>query len=200
MAQPSAYQRVGSQFDVTEAGVQSLSYLNFEVSDFMVTSTITPGTDKAQVFAGVRKLSDAATGMLVELSTTFGNAGSLAVRAPRTAAEATYDFNSGGTTSRSAVSPSSYPAPITNVLTGLGDIGGDLVALRLNGTQVAQSTADQGTGNYLAYPLYLGMRAGTSLPFNGNVFSLLVRFGANLTTDQTTDTETWVAGKTGVTL
>ena len=69
--------------------------------------------------------------------------------------------------------------------------------MRINGTQVAETLTDQGSGNYLAYPLYIGRRAGTFFPFNGNLFSFLVRFGANLTTDQITDTETWVNGKTG---
>jgi len=42
----------------------------------------------------------------------------------------------------------------------------------------------------------MGRRAGTSLPLNGQIFSLIVRFGANLTADQITSTETWVNGKT----
>jgi len=40
------YQRVTTAFDVTEAGVQSLSYLSFVgVDDSMLTGTITPGVD-----------------------------------------------------------------------------------------------------------------------------------------------------------
>jgi hypothetical protein len=70
----------------------------------------------------------------------------------------------------------------------------------VNGTQVGETLTDQGTGNFLAYPIYLGRRGGTTLPFNGQIYSLLVRFGANLSAGQITDTETWVAGKTGVTL
>ena len=71
-------------------------------------------------------------------------------------------------------------APNTNILTGLGDISGDRATLRINGVQAAQNTADQGTANYLAYPLYIGCRGGTSLPFNGRLYSLIVRFGSNL--------------------
>lgn len=202
MSQPTAYQRVGSSaFDVTEAGVQSLGYLSFDgVDDFLVTPTITPNVDKAQVFAGVRKLSDAAQGMLVELSTSaFANNGAFNVQAPAGGAlVGEYGLLSRGTVAQLiAASNSAYAAPVTNVLSALADISGDLATLRVNGTQAAQSTADQGTGNFLAYPLYIGRRGGTSLPFNGNLFSLVVRFGANLTTDTITSTETYVNGKTG---
>ena len=38
---------------------------------------------------------------------------------------------------------------------------------RANGTQVAETLTDQGTGNYLAYPLYIGRRGGATIPFNG---------------------------------
>jgi hypothetical protein len=172
-------------------------YLAFDgVDDFLVTPTITPGIDKVQVFAGVRKLVNANNaGCLVELSTSAGSNGSFNIRAPISSL-GEYIFSSRGNINVAATS-GVFTAPITNVLSGIGDISGDTATLRVNGTQSAQSTADQGTNNYLAYPLYIGRRAGTSLPFNGHLYGLLVRFGANLTTDQITSTETWVNGKTG---
>jgi len=193
----TAYQRVSTAFDVTEAGVQSLSYLAFDgVDDWMVTPTITPGIDKAQVFAGVRKLSDAARGVVAELG-TGGALGSFGIEAPTTAAANYGSSWRGSTTTLFVSSASSFIAPITNVLAGIGDISGDIATLSVNGTQVAQSTADQGTGNFLAYPLYIGRRAGTSIPFNGNIYSMIVRFGANLTTTQIQSTETYINSKTG---
>jgi hypothetical protein len=197
----TAYQRVTTQYDVTEAGVQSLSYLSFDgVDDGMVTGTITPGIDKVQVFAGVRKLGDAAAQAIVELSTSITILpGSFYLLGPRSTSP-TYDFTSRGSVAGGTAFISGYTAPITNILTGLGDISGDRQTLRVNGTQVAQDTADQGTGNFLAYPLYIGRRAGTSLPFNGQIYGMIVRFGANLDAGTITSTETFVAGKTGVTL
>lgn len=194
----TAYQRVGSAFDVTEAGVASLSYLSFDgVDDSLVTPTITPGIDKAQVFAGVRKLSDAAGAVLIESSSSVNsNNGAFAVFAPQTAGVANYGFSSKGTISALATA-TGFAAPISNVITALGDISGDTSTLRANGTQVVQNTTDQGTSNFLAYPLYIGRRAGTSLPFNGQIYSLIVRFGANLDAGTITSTETWVNGKTG---
>ena len=192
----TAYQKVVSSFDVTEAGKADCWYLGFDGSDdFLVTPTITPGTDKAQVFAGVRKLSDAARGMLVEL----GNAPGLQtwrIEAPDGPALQRYLWNSSGSSSSSTVA-SGYAAPITNVLTCIGDIANDTAILRVNGAQAASSTGDQGTGNYLAYPAYIGRRGGTLLPFNGRIYSLICRFGPNLTADQIAQTEAWVNSKTG---
>ena len=192
----TAYQRVTTQYDVTEAGVASTSYLAFDgVDDGMVTGTITPGVDKAQIFAGVRKLSDAASGIVVEHSAATGDGRFYLLNFTD---QKMYWLSRGGINSE--VSSSALAAPVTNVITGLGDISGDRATVRLNGTQVAQSTADQGTGNYLAYPLYIGRRGGASLPFSGRVYSLITRFGANLDAGVITNTETWVAGKTGISL
>jgi hypothetical protein len=190
------YQRVTTQYDVTEAGVASVSYLYFDGgSDNMVTSTITPGIDKAQVFAGVRKLT-AGTGIIAEFSAgVLSNNGSFLAYNDL----ATIRFGSRGTSSLVDIAGAAS-VPSTKVATGLGDISGDTTTLRLDGFQAATSTTDQGTGNYLAYPLYLGSRAGTSLFFSGHLYSLVVRFGANLDATVISSTETFVAGKTGVTL
>lgn len=171
-------------------------YLLFDgTDDSLVTGTITPGTDKAQVFAGVRKLSDAAPGTVVELSAS-GSTGSISVFAPLSAA-ANYAWRSRGTSVAQATSGNTFPAPITKVLTGIGDIAADTAILRVNGAQAASSTGDQGTGNYLAYPAYIGRRGGTANPFNGHIYSLICRFGPNLTAEQIAQTEAWVNSKTG---
>jgi hypothetical protein len=190
------YQRVTTQYDVTEAGVASVSYLYFDGgSDFMVTSTITPGIDKAQVFAGVRKLSDATSyAMVAELGA--GSGAHISLMAPYVGA--TYGFDSAGTTIRNATSPTTFPAPRTDILTGLGDISGDRATLRVNGTQVAQNTSDQGTGNYGNAALNIGRRASGDFPFNGHLYSLITRFGPNLDAATIASTEAYVAGKTGI--
>lgn len=196
----TAYQKVVSQYDVTEADTVSLSYLSFDgVDDFLVTPTITPGTDKVQVFAGVRKLSDAAQGVVAELSaSTAANNGSFLLAAPD-GASATFAFDSKGTTQTDAVA-TGQTAPLTAVLTGLGDISGDSAILRVNGAVADTDTGDQGTGNYLAYVIYIGRRGGTTLPFSGRVYSLAARFGANLTASVISKAESQTAVKTGVSL
>ena len=196
----TAYQRVVTAFEVTEANVASLSYISFDgIDDFMITPTITPGTDKVQVFAGVRKLSDATTGMVIEASTALSsNLGAFFLAAPNGAAS-NYSFVSKGSipTFGSDGLANGFAAPTTNVVTGLGDISGNSVIIRVNATQRAIATTVQGTGNYLAYPLYLGRRGGTTLPFNGQMYGLITRFGANLNTSQLVSTEGWLNTKTG---
>jgi hypothetical protein len=162
--------------------------------DGSVTPTITPGIDKVQVFAGVRKLTDSvAYQVIVESSATISSNNGAFVLATNVG---TYEIFSKGTTQQSA-SGSGYAAPITNVVTSFGDISGDRSTLRVNGAQVAQSTADQGTGNYLAYPMYIGRRGGTTLPFNGRDYGIITRFGANLDASTIAATESWLNQKTG---
>jgi len=188
------YQRVGAATDYDTSGFPF--YLKFDgVNDSLATSTITPGVDKAQVFSGVRKLSDSAQAIVAELSATIAaNAGSFALTAPNSAA-ANYNFSSKGTT-QTDNTVTTYTSPLTTVLSGIGDIAGASNLIRANGTQVGSVLTTQGTGNYLAYPLYIGRRGGTSNPFNGQVYSMIVRFGANLSDAQIASTETWVNGKT----
>ena len=73
------------------------------------------------------------------------------------------------------------------------------ISARINGAYLAPvtSSGSAGTGNFGNYPLYIGRRGGTSFPFNGHIYSLVVR-GA-LTADLA-PVETYVADKTGVTL
>lgn len=181
-------------------------YLLFDgVDDFLVTPTITPGTDKVQVFTGVRKLSDAAVQILYELSADINTNNGVLAAAPGysgagSVVGAYWHIASKGTSSVGATSAASFPAPQTAVQTHLSDISGDALTLRINGSQVGQSAADQGAGNYLAHPIYIGMRGGTSLPFNGRLYGLITRFGSNLAADQTTQSERWMAQRTGVTL
>ena len=176
-----------------------LSYLAFDgVDDFMVTPTITPGVDKVQVFAGVRKLSDAARGMMFE---TIAAAGGVRVEAPHIAANASFMIGTRGSLDPGpTISPLTYAAPVTVVFSGIGEIATDTSILRLNGAQVTSNVGDQGIGNYASAPFYIGNRGGTSLPFNGNLYGLTVRFGANLSAGQIAQAETYMAAKTRVTL
>ena len=198
----TAYQRVGTAFDVTEAGVPSVHYVQYDGTDdsFSTSSINFTATDKMSVFAGVRKLSDAAQGIVAELSaTTSTNNGTFNLQAPSDAGFARYRFTSKGTVS-SGNFVSGYAAPISNVLTGLGDISGDIATFRINGVQVAQSTTDQGTGNYGNYPLFIGRRNNASLPFNGRDYGMIV-VGKTASATEITNTESYLAANTsGVTL
>jgi hypothetical protein len=194
-SEATPYQKRVNFLDVTEAGKRSIRRLYFNgTSHFLQTSTITPNTDKAQVFAGVRKLSSAVNVVLELSSNSLDDNGSLGVFAPNIPSGDPFGFGSRGTV-RSLAANGPYAPPITSILTGLGDISGDLAALRIDGAQVAQNTDDQGTGNYLAYQMFIGARAGTSLFFNGYLDQLITRFGANLDTGAIGTTEKYVSTK-----
>lgn len=174
-------------------------YLTFDgVDDWLSTPSINfTATDKMTVVAGVRKLSNAATGMLLELSATLnGNNGSFFLDAPDSVSQK-YGFASKGTALGFAPTTSeAFGAPHTAVLTGLGSISGDSSVLRVNAAQVAKATTDLGAGNYGNYPLYIGRRGGTTLPFNGWLYGLIVR-GAQSTDQQIVTAETFMNQKTG---
>jgi hypothetical protein len=194
-----AYQRVAAATDYDTSGFPL--YLKFDgTDDSLATASIDPGSvDKAQVFAGVRKLSDAAQGIVVETSATSAtNNGTIGVHAPRTISNR-YGFNSQGTLLAAVLtSAATYDAPNTVVLTGTADISGDSAIMRLNGAQLTPTTVDQGTGNYLSYPLYIGRRNNATLPLNARLYSMILRFSAaNLSDAQIASTEAWVNGKTG---
>jgi hypothetical protein len=197
----TAYQKVVTAYNVTESGVATTHYVQFDGSDdSMSTAAINfTATDKMSVFAGVRKLSDAATGVVVELSATVAsNNGSFLLAAPD-GATATFGFDSKGTTQVDAVA-SSLTAPISRIVTGLADIAGDRATIRIDGVQADQDTGDQGTGNFGNYPLFIGRRNNATLPFNGRDFGIIV-VGKAASAGEITDTETWLAARTsGVTL
>jgi len=192
----NAYQRIAAATDYDTAGF--LPYLAFDgTDDSLLTNSVDfSATDKMTVWAGVRKLSDAARGMLVELNTGATDTGIFNINAPN-ASLGNFSFVSAGGTVASAVA--TIAAPATQVLTGIGDINAPLAVIRTNGAQAAAVTTSQGSGNYLNAALYIGRRGGASLPFNGNLYSLIIR-GAQSNASQISATESWVAQKTGVTL
>ena len=181
----TAYQRVVSQYDITEAGVPTCYYVQADgVDDAYVTPTITPNTDKVQVFAGVRKLSEPSYASIISLSPDINaNNGAFEITnavPPTGGLLGAYGWRPKGTVGTFVATARDYFAPVTNVVTFTADISGDAQGIRVDGSQKVATTDDQGTGNFLAYPVYIYSRAGTSLPFNGLDFGHAVRFGPNL--------------------
>jgi hypothetical protein len=198
----TAYQKVNTAFGVTEAGVPTIHWLQFDGTNDAFASAATldlSGTDKVTVAAGVRKLSDAATGFVLETSVdSFSNNGAIFLSAPDSLGDGSYLAWSRGTTSRFAKTVG-FTAPTTNLLTLLGNISGDTITLRVDGDQEAQDTSDQGTGNFGNYTLFVGSRNQSILFFNGNIYFLLIR-GALTSGADLTALEGFAAAKTGVTL
>ena len=152
------------------------------------------GTDKVTVFVGVRKLSDVAGGLALESS----DAGRFTVLSPRNSGSKGHAFQSRGLggSSDAVATGASFDAPVTSVLTGIGDISGDSAIIRVNGAQQAQATTDQGTGNYSNTPVYIGRRSDTTLPFNGQIFALCI-VGRACTASEIAAMENWINQRTG---
>jgi len=169
----TTYQRVTNRFDITEVGQPSLYYFSFNGVNQSWSSNATvnfSGADKVTVWAGLRKLSDAADGSVVGLA-TISSDGAWEVKVPHSAA-ANASMLSKGTTTQQAV-VSGIASPITLSLVGEANISTPIVRLTANGT-VVTTTANQGTGNYGNHTMHIGRRGGSSLPYNGLIYSLIV--------------------------
>jgi hypothetical protein len=162
-----AYQSVTSSTVYDTAGFRPMLYFD-GTSDALATSAIDlTGTDQIMALCNVLKVSDAATGIVYETSTTINsNNGAMYILAPGAAAP-TYGIASKGTINAPATSASSFASPNIACLRHDSDISTPVVTLRRNGTQIATSSSSQGTGNYGNHALYIGARAGTSLWFKG---------------------------------
>jgi hypothetical protein len=92
-----------------------------------------------------------------------------------------------------------FPAPRSDVLTMRATGKPPSVYLRVNSAQAASSDGPQGEGKYGNYPLYIGRRAGTSLPFNGHIYGL-IGVGKLVSDSETLAIEKELAKRAGVTL
>ena len=195
------YQRVNTATDYDWVGFPM--YLKFDgVGVFLQTGNIDfTATDKVTVVAGVRKLSDAATAMLLEHSVNLNNnAGTFWLLGPVSAGGNDFNFLSRGSVSPgTGASATGMASPVTAVITGIGNIAADSMIIRANGVQAGTASGDQGTGTYGNYPLYIGRRGGTSLPFNGYLYQLGIR-GALTEDAKLKPWERDTGNKTGVTI
>lgn len=196
-----AYQRVNTATDYDTTGFPL--YLRCDgVDDSLSTNSIDfTSTDKMTVFAGVRKLSDVAVGVVAELSANWGaNPGSFNVSAPGDAGQPRYSVGVVGAFvgTGTYAGVESFAAPTTNVVALRLDNGATTVSTRIplfdvNG--VSQTLVNTGgnltAGNFGNYPLFIGRRGIATAPFNGRLYSLIVR-GAQSTTAQITSTESYM--------
>lgn len=185
------YQRVNTATDYDTVGFPA--YLKFDgTDDWLATPSIDfTGTDKMMVCAGVRKLSNATAGILVEL----GNAspGAFWFGAPGNAStEDIFNFSDVGGSRNVRLSTA---APITGVYSSRADFGAKTIAGRINTNPMVAVGSFGSGGTYGNYPLYIGRRAGTSLPFNGHLYGLIIR-GAATSDSQIKSVERYVNTKT----
>jgi len=175
-------------------------YLAFDgVDDFLSTGSINfTATDKMTVVAGVRSNANDYSNIL-ELGTNAASSNGFAFQR---------GFSANGDyagllygTSLGYGYTTNYVAPDTSVVTvgydlALASVSAGEITFRRNGSVAALAvyTANAGTGNFASNPLYIGTRAGTSFPYNGNLYQLVVRGAA---TADLVPVETFVNSKTG---
>lgn len=198
-----AYQRVNTSTDYDTAGFPM--YLRFDgVDDGMQTGNIDfTGTDKMTVWAGVRKLRDSTAGVFLELSANQNtNAGSFLITIPNGANTMfAASLSEGDSSIYNAAEYTDSAAPLTTVNAVLFDktlTSFEVIAIRKNGADqsLTRSPNTNTTGNFGNYPLYIGSRGGITLPFNGHLYSLIVR-GAQSSEAQILSAETYCNQKTG---
>ena len=182
--------------------ITGANYLEFDgADDFLQTNNIDfTGTDKVTVIVGVRKLSDVGEGMVVELSPSYANVGTFGLKG-HTGSSVSWHVK-GSLTWNNTVALNQQ-APKSLVLTSKADLSAtDLTkksSLTVNGITIASPTTDIGTGSFGKYPIYIGRRGGTSLPFNGHLYSL-IGIGKLVSGNETVAIEKELAKHVGVTL
>lgn len=194
-----AFQATATSRPTYQRDAAGLAYLSFDgVDDGLQTASIDfSGSDKLSIFAGVRKLNDTAA-VIAELSTTApANAGSFYLVSSEIVGD--YSFQTRTSLANSRLSLPGYPAPDTAVLCAAIDISADARSLRRNGGASVTSSQDLGFGMFGNYPLFIGRRGGTSIPFNGRLYGLIIR-GALSSAGQVTKAEKYLAKKSGVSL
>lgn len=190
-----SYQRVSASTDYDTAGFPLYLKANGASSAMATNSIDFTSTANMTVVAGVRKLSDAAQGIVSELSaTSTTNNGSFALSAPGGAA-ANFTYLSKGTTA-DTVTATAYTSPISAIIAASSSISAPSNAIRVNGSSVSSNTNSEGTGNFGNYPLYLFARGGASLWFNGQFYGAII-CGAAQSASQITLAENYMNNKLG---
>ncbi|WRH62049.1 MAG: hypothetical protein RSE12_17005 [Fuscovulum sp.] len=189
------YQFNYARHRIEEPGFAQVGHVLYDgVDDFMQTPALAfAGKDKVTVCTAIAKISDAGRASALELGA--GPSPRFNIEAPDVAGRDAYAFGTGSSTV-ATVGTAGFPAPDTAVVTGIGDISGDVSILRRNGLQIGQTAADQGTGTYQTAPVFFGRRGGTSFPFNGREYA---SFGISrlLSAGELAQLEAWMTQRIG---
>jgi hypothetical protein len=169
LALATNYQKVTNAFDVTESGVPSISGARFDGVDdcLQISAFDMSNTDKLSIITAMRRVSDAAYGIIVETNALQTN-GSFFIGMP------TLGRYEGGATGNAAFrfagsASGRYSPPINNMVVLRNDISADQLRLMVDAGFASSETTtvtDQGTGNYVSGPLFIGQRQAATLPSN----------------------------------
>jgi hypothetical protein len=175
----SSYQQVNSIYDITEKNQPSLWYLHFDGSnDSLRTQALNlSAQSKVSLFAAAMKTRDQPTAeMLVEFSTSSEsneNAFNLSVNTDTGVPYSSYARGSTATfdaTQRSDVHSAAAAERV--FLAAFHSIGDHLSQIWRNAVSGHNATGAKGSGTFGTYPLFVGMRAGSSFAFQGHLYRL----------------------------
>jgi hypothetical protein len=208
-SEATPYQKRVNFLDVTEAGKRSIRRLYFNgTSHFMQTPTITPNTDKAQVFAGVRRVGPKSqAGAILGSSRILGGSStSLEVFTPIISDSLDRDFailQSGGSGNGSQVGrlTTFSDPPFSVVMTTQHNLRGsnftERMKLRLDAVDRVMDPRNNNSldTDFLADTWNIGRRGNNTSFFNGYIDQLITRFGTNLDSGAIETTEKYVSTK-----
>lgn len=179
------------------SGYKSLKFDG--IDDGYATQSINfTNTDEVTIIAAVKKERDSSAAILVELNIT-ATIQTFSIALPNNANLNNMAFASRGTGANVVNTAEGFLVGASKVISAEAKTSTNLNKLRLNGTLVGDVTTLQGATNYGNYPLYIGRRGGTSLPFSGQIYALLV-IGKLLDDATTAKIEKEFAKYIGVTL
>lgn len=197
----TAYQKVVSQYEVTQAGVQSVGYLSFDgVDDNMVIPSLSlTGTEPLFFCFGAKRLSTTSNTFLM----TFGKGGNsaptypgfaIAIRGSAAPAYAPQLLTASATASGSllAVTGNTFGDAATRV------VSATRTALRVNASALVTTGSASDFDGWVTQNNRLGCNynfANNNF-WKGNIYSAIF-VASSVTTGQITSTETWVNGETG---
>lgn len=178
------YQRVVDANTYDAAGFPT--YLKSDgVDDSMMTTSIDFSAFSQLMLAlSARKLSDAAVAELLGFSATPStSSGAFGVLAPPSATPR-IEFSACATTNGYAQIASAAPESavfVAQINLSVATVAEGKLAVRKNGASAVpvQTGSGTGTANFGNYPLHLFRRGGSSLPWGGRFYGLIIRGGAS---------------------
>lgn len=204
-AEMTPYQRVTTQYDVTEAGVPNVWYLGTDgIDDYLTTPTINWGTDEMEVIYAARKTGDDVLGVLAGYGLASQD-GSWSVVYPGAPADTWGRYGkafSRGTSNVGAGISSAltqYAGPQTIVGGYRAKISTDTLIPRVNGVDLAGAGTDQGGGIYADRAMVVGAASNALSPYTGMIYGLMV-INRLLTPTERSRVERYFASRIGVTL
>ncbi|WP_151718681.1 LamG domain-containing protein [Gemmobacter serpentinus] len=197
----TALQHNRGPHDVTEIGQPDLWYLGMDgIDDCLSTPAINWGTDEVTVIVAASLAAGAANAILLETSASSGsNAGAMALIWPQANGNTVGLWRAKGSGTSVDQLFGTLGSEVPRILSCQADLSEPMSRAKGNGNAWTSSVTSSGAINFGNWPLFIGMRNGTSQPFAGRIYGLLV-INRILNPTELAMAERWMATKCGVTL